>query len=97
MTVRDSNDATIVLFGDGRDWHGKSLARAFKRHGITPLNAPLNVCGFSTETATGLFIPGLGDRLPEGAFVRFIPGGSFETVTLYLGVLHALRELGVTV
>ncbi len=97
MTVRDSNDATIVLFGDGRDWHGKSLARAFKRHGITPLNAPLNACGFSTETATGLFIPGLGDRLPEGAFVRFIPGGSFETVTLYLGVLHALRKLGVTV
>jgi tetrahydromethanopterin:alpha-L-glutamate ligase len=97
MTVRDSNDATIVLFGDGRDWHGKSLARAFKRHGIAPLSTPLNACGFSTETATGLFIPGLGDRLPEGAFVRFIPGGSFETVTLYLGVLHALRELGVTV
>ncbi|MEJ2343497.1 MAG: BON domain-containing protein, partial [Gemmatimonadales bacterium] len=76
------NDATIVLFGDGRDWHGKSLARAFKRHGIAPLSTPLNACGFSTETATGLFIPGLGDRLPEGAFVRFIPGGSFETVTL---------------
>ena len=27
----------------------------------------------------------------------FVPGGSFEQVTLYLGVLHALRELGVTV
>jgi tetrahydromethanopterin:alpha-L-glutamate ligase len=97
MTVRDSNDATIVLFGDGRDWHGKSLARAFKRHGIAPLNVPLNACGFSTDTATGLLIPGLGDRVPEGAFVRFVPGGTFEAVTLYLGVLHALRELGVTV
>jgi RimK family alpha-L-glutamate ligase len=85
------------MFGDGRDWHGKSLMRAFRRRGITPLLAPLNQCGFSTETATGLFIPGLGDRLPEGAFVRFVPGGSFEEVTLYLGVLHALRELGVTV
>jgi tetrahydromethanopterin:alpha-L-glutamate ligase len=87
----------IVLFGDGRDWHGRSLLRAFRRRGITPLLAPLNTCGFSTETATGLSIPGLGDCRPEGAFVRFVPSGSFEEVTIYLGVLHALRELGVTV
>ncbi len=97
MGTQRTNDAAIVMFGDGRDWHGRSLTRAFKRRGITPLLVPLNVCGFSTETATGLVIPGLGDRLPEGAFVRFVPGGSFEAVTLYLGVLHALRELGVTV
>jgi len=97
MGAQRANDAAIVMFGDGRDWHGRSLARAFKRRGIIPLLAPLDACGFSTETATGLFIPGLGDRLPEGAFVRFVPGGSFEAVTLYLGVLHALRELGVTV
>jgi len=93
----ESPAPAIVLFGDGRDWHGKSLIRAFKRRGIAPLLAPLNACGFSTETATGLSIPGLGDHRPEGAFVRFVPGGSFEEVTLYLGVLHALRELGVTV
>ena len=97
MGTQRANDAAIVMFGDGRDWHGRSLTRAFKRRGITPLLVPLNACGFSTETATGLVIPGLGDRLPEGAFVRFVPGGSFEAVTLYLGVLHALRELGVTV
>ena len=97
MCAERTIDAAIVMFGDGRDWHGKSLTRAFKRRGITPLLAPLNACGFSTGTATGLAIPGLGDRLPEGAFVRFVPGGSFEQVTLYLGVLHALRELGVTV
>ncbi|HEY6920835.1 MAG TPA: RimK family alpha-L-glutamate ligase, partial [Methyloceanibacter sp.] len=90
-------DPAIVMFGDGRDWHGRTLTKAFKRRGITPLLVPLNACGFSTETATGLVIPGLGDRLPEGAFVRFVPGGSFEEVTLYLGVLHALRELGVAV
>jgi len=88
---------SIVLFGDGRDWHGRSLLRAFKRRGIRPIVAPLPSCGFSTEAATGLSIPWLGDHRPEGAFVRFIPGGSFEQVTLYLGVLHALRELGVTV
>ncbi len=97
MGTPRASDAAIVMFGDGRDWHGRSLTRAFKRRGITPLLAPLNTCGFSTETATGLAIPGLGDRLPKGAFVRFVPGGSFEEVTLYLGVLHALRELNVTV
>jgi RimK family alpha-L-glutamate ligase len=97
MCAQRTNDAAIVMFGDGRDWHGRSLTRAFKRRGITPLLAPLNQCGFSTETATGLFIPGLRDQVPEGAFVRFVPGGTFEEVTLYLGVLHALRELGVTV
>jgi tetrahydromethanopterin:alpha-L-glutamate ligase len=87
----------IVLFGDGRDWHGRSLGRAFAKRGLSALQVPLNTCGFSTETATGLAIPGLGDRLPEGVFVRFVPGGTFEQVTLYLGVLHALRELGVMV
>lgn len=97
MRPQHAKDAAIVMFGDGRDWHGKNLSRAFKRHGITPLLAPLDQCGFSTGTASGLFIPGLGDRLPNGAFVRFVPGGTFEEVTLYLGVLHALRELGVVV
>jgi tetrahydromethanopterin:alpha-L-glutamate ligase len=97
MRAERARDAAIVMFGDGRDWHGKSLTRAFRRRGIAPLLAPLNECGFSTEIATGLAIPGLGDRLPEGAFVRFVPGGTFEEVTLYLGVLHALRELGVVV
>jgi tetrahydromethanopterin:alpha-L-glutamate ligase len=90
-------DTSVVLFGDGRDWHGKSLRKAFQKRGLAPLAVPLNVCGFSTKTATGLDIPGLGDALPQGAFVRFVPGGTFEEVTLYLGVLHALRELGITV
>jgi tetrahydromethanopterin:alpha-L-glutamate ligase len=97
MTHETTINPSIVLFGDGRDWHGKGLLRAFKRRGIRPVVAPLASCGFSTETATGLAIPGLGDHRPEGAFVRFIPGGSFEQVTLFLGLLHALRELGATV
>jgi tetrahydromethanopterin:alpha-L-glutamate ligase len=97
MTSETAIAPSIILFGDGRDWHGRSLRRAFERRGIKPVVAPLASCGFSTETATGLAIPGLGDHCPHGAFVRFIPGGSFEQVTLYLGLLHALRELGVTV
>jgi len=90
-------DAPILLFGDGRDWHGKSLARAFAARGISPITVPLGACGFDTTRPHGLAIPGLGDQLPAAAFVRFVPGGSFEQVTMYLGVLHALRDSGVMV
>jgi RimK family alpha-L-glutamate ligase len=40
---------------------------------------------------------GFEDRLPEGVFVRGIPGGSLEQVTFYLDVLHGLERLGITV
>jgi len=30
-------DAAIVMFGDGRDWHGRTLAKAFKRLVENPL------------------------------------------------------------
>jgi len=42
-------------------------------------------------------IPGFGRELPDAVLVRGIAGGSFEQVTKRLGVLHALRELGVPV
>jgi RimK family alpha-L-glutamate ligase len=41
-------------------------------------------------------IPGF-DALPDGAFVRGVPGGTLEEVVFYLDVLHALRRLGVLV
>src|SRR4029077_15824165 len=93
----DAMAAEIVLFCERKNWHGRSISRAFRARGIRPLTVSLASCGLSTETRTGLSIPGLGDHLPKGALVMFVPDGSFEQVTLYLGVLHALRELGVTV
>jgi RimK family alpha-L-glutamate ligase len=87
----------ILLFCERKKWHGRRVAQALKARGLEPLTVPLGACGLTTATKTGLAIPGLGDRLPKGALVLFVPGGSFEQVTLYLGVLHALRELGVTV
>jgi tetrahydromethanopterin:alpha-L-glutamate ligase len=87
----------ILLFCERKKWHGRSISRALKARGISPLTVSLSSCGFTTATRTGLAIPGLGDHLPKGALVLFVPGGSFEAVTIYLGVLHALRELGVTV
>ncbi|HLB80373.1 MAG TPA: RimK family alpha-L-glutamate ligase, partial [Dongiaceae bacterium] len=45
----------------------------------------------------GLSIPGFADGLPAGALVRSVPAGSFEQVTMRLGVLHALGAAGVPV
>ena len=45
----------------------------------------------------GCKIRTLPTRLPDGVFVRAIPAGTFEQVTLRLSLLHALRELGVPV
>ena len=42
-------------------------------------------------------MPGFDERLPDAVFVRCLSGGSFEAVTLRLGLLHALRESGVPV
>ena len=89
--------ADCEAFCERKKWHGRSIARALRARGIKPLTVSLASCGFSTATKTGLAIPGLGDRLPKGALVLFVPGGSFEQVTTFLGVLHALRELGLTV
>jgi tetrahydromethanopterin:alpha-L-glutamate ligase len=87
----------VVLFCERKKWHGSTITRALRARGIRPLTVSLAACGFITATKTGLAIPGLGGHLPKGALVLFVPGGSFEAVTTYLGVLHALRELGVRV
>jgi len=42
-------------------------------------------------------IPGFEDGLPDGAFVRGVPGGSLEQVTFYLDILHGLKHLGVPI
>ena len=88
----------VALFTDGADWHAARLERAITRRGVECRRVPLNGCGFAVgRTETGLLLPGFGDALPSGAFVRVVGQGSFEQVTLRLGVLHALDRLGVPV
>ena len=57
----------------------------------------LQSCAIETRRASGLNIAGLGDRLPDAVLVRTMSGGTFQAVTLRLGILHALREAGVLV
>lgn len=89
---------TVVIFTEDADWHTRRLKAAIEHEGLDVLVLSLNDCGFAIgETAHGLVLPGLGDRLPAAAFVRLIAKGSTEQITARLGLLHALRESGVKV
>jgi RimK family alpha-L-glutamate ligase len=79
------------------DWHARVLTRALAALGAASSPVRLTNCGFATATPTGLGIEGFADRLPDAVLVRDMAGGTFEAVTLRLGILHAAREAGVLV
>jgi len=85
----------IGLVIDSWDWHARRLSKALAPHADT-FAMKLEDCGFSTQSESGLVIPDC-DQLPDAVMVRSMSGGSFEAVTMRLGVLHALRELGILV
>ncbi|MGF1612109.1 MAG: RimK family alpha-L-glutamate ligase [Kiloniellales bacterium] len=87
----------VALFVERPDWHARRLKKAFAARGWRAVYVPMRDCGFAIGSPSGLALPGFAGRLPELGFVRFIPDGSFEQVTLRLGVLHALRDCGVAV
>ncbi len=83
---------------DETGWHTRQLQAALRARGALGRCVDLADCRIDTTAAWhGLVIPGFGRDLPDAALVRGIAGGSFEQVTKRLGVLHALRELGVPV
>jgi tetrahydromethanopterin:alpha-L-glutamate ligase len=87
----------IALIIDRPDWHARQLARAFAALGATMIPVRLEACGFDTQRRSGLLIPGFGEQLPDAVLVRCLSGGSFQAVTLRLGLLHALGTNGVLV
>jgi RimK family alpha-L-glutamate ligase len=82
---------------DRVDWHTRELARALAAQGAQAVPVKLPACRIDTMHPTGIVIPGFEARLPDAVIVRAMSGGSFEAVTLRLGILHALRECGVPV
>jgi len=88
--------ATVALVVDRTDWHARELIAAFAVLGVRATPVTLPSCALETERAAGLRLPGF-DRLPDAVLVRAMSGGTFEAVTLRLGILHALRELGTPV
>jgi tetrahydromethanopterin:alpha-L-glutamate ligase len=87
----------VGLVLDRIDWHARELIAALRARGIETIPVRLPRCRFATQTASGLHIDGFNGILPDAVIVRTMSGGTFEAVTLRLGVLHALRELGVPV
>ena len=88
----------IALFTDDPGWHGKQLSLAFAHRGYSVDYVSLTQCRFTIEPGQlPLFIPGFEQSLPDGVFVRGVPGGSLEEVVLYLDFLHALKVMGIPV
>ena len=88
----------LAIFADDPDWHCRRLVAAATRQGAEVVVTSLRRCRFRLGgDGSGIEIPGFGGALPDVAFVRNIPSGSFEQVTFRLSILHGLRELGIRV
>jgi RimK family alpha-L-glutamate ligase len=88
----------VAIMTDETGWHTRELARALRERGCVSRCLDLAQCRMATTHAWhGLVLPGYGESLPDAVIVRGLAGGSFEQVTVRLGVLHALREFGVPV
>jgi tetrahydromethanopterin:alpha-L-glutamate ligase len=94
---RPAQQPIVGLVADKFDWHARQLADAFVTRGISAVPIRLPLCSFCTRSGSGLHIDGFGEKLPDAVIVRTMSGGTFEAVTLRLGILHALRDLGVLV
>ncbi|MEQ8494972.1 MAG: RimK family alpha-L-glutamate ligase [Gammaproteobacteria bacterium] len=88
----------IAIFTDEPGWHGRALARWFDSVGYDAAFVSLTECRVELGArGHGLYIPGFDGTLPAGAFVRGVPGGSLEAITLRLDFLHLLSALGCAV
>lgn len=98
MNTFHNTQPRIAIVTDDPGWHGKRLREALAARGYDYRYVSLTACRLNLE-AEGLpvILPGFEDRLPDGVFVRGVPGGTLEQVVLYLDVLHALEMLGIPV
>ena len=88
----------VVIITDDPGWNGARLREAFLARGVEAGFASLRDCRFDLHrNGRSVVLPGFEDRLPDGVFVRGVPGGTLEQVVLRLDMLHALKLLGVPV
>jgi RimK family alpha-L-glutamate ligase len=96
--VSAASGLRVAIMTDETGWHTGRLKKAFRARGVDARCVDLAACRIDTSWSKyGLAIPGFARDLPDAVFVRGIAGGTFEQVTLRLGILHALRECGVPV
>ncbi len=88
----------VAIFSADPDWHAKRLIAALAARGMEGVCVALEECSFDVGGGlAGLRLPGFEEALPDGALTRLISAGSLEEITLRLGILRALEELGVPV
>jgi RimK family alpha-L-glutamate ligase len=87
----------IAVAVDKVDWHAREIARAMAPLGARAIPFRLSAARFDSNAPFGLNIRGFANGLPDAVIVRCISGGTFQAVTMRLGILHALRELCVPV
>src|SRR5258708_12424408 len=96
MSRPSKHSARVVILTDDPGWHGARLRDAFGSRGVESSFASLRDCRFDLHgSGYGVVLPGFEYRLPDGVFVRGVPGGTLERVVLRLDVLHALKLLAV--
>ncbi len=82
---------------DAVDWHVGEIKRAAKARGVRVTTFRLSGAQFDTSAKSGVKLRGFGDCAPDAIIARAIGGGTFQSVTMRLGVLHALHELGAPI
>jgi tetrahydromethanopterin:alpha-L-glutamate ligase len=88
----------VAVVTDDPGWHGIRLLRAFKDRGFDGAYVSLTACRLNLDSpGLPVIVPGFEQVLPDGVFVRGVPGGTLDEVVFYLDILHALRLLGVPV
>ena len=88
----------IPIFTDDPGWHGDRLREAFSERGYGAFFISLRDCRLELlQTTAGICIPGFESGLPQGVFVRGVPGGTLQQVITRLDILHALKMLNVLV
>lgn len=86
----------VVVFSELADKLAMRLAKRIQKLDADCHIAPLRECDLDTARGT-VSIPGFETGLPDAVFIRTVQAGSFEEVTMRLGVLHLLRRCGVLV
>jgi tetrahydromethanopterin:alpha-L-glutamate ligase len=88
----------IAIVTDDPGWHGARLKEALAARGYDYRYVSLTRCRIDLNSGgPPVVLPGFEDRLPDGVFVRGVPGGTLDQVILWLDVLHALALLGIPV
>lgn len=87
----------IAIVTDEPGWHGRRLIHSLAQQGSEGLYTSLTGARLDLIREPGVVLPGFEQQLPDGVFVRGVPGGTLEEVTFYLDILHALSMLGIPV